>query len=343
MDMTLLAQRVVVVVFVMNVMPGAAHALTSADIDAQIQLLLQQVTTLQTKIQQYSNTQTTPTTPTTSVIPVTTTGQETKCPILERTLSLGARGTDVTDLQYFLFAEELISQSSITGTYDVTTENAVGRWQASHGIVSSGNAVTTGYGAVGPRTRALIALNCSLGPQTITLTPRTANDPAPASCPVAPKPATSCSAGWKAVTDYYGCTTSYTCSTLSGSGGGSSTTSSTSSSGSGQLSIISPVAGLTIRPGNFLYIAWRPGNVSANYVGLDLVTETGIVTRSIAVLPGSTATTYHWWTIPTGINGMWPGKYKIRVSLQTAAATYCATTAGCSVFKTAESGVFTVQ
>ena len=41
------------------------------------------------------------------------------------------------------------------------TEAAVQQWQSSHGLVSSGTAATTGYGAVGPKTRAAIASACS--------------------------------------------------------------------------------------------------------------------------------------------------------------------------------------
>lgn len=339
MDMITHRQYVYVLIFfALFSMPYTARAITSAEIDAQINLLVEQITTLQNKIQQYPRTPA-PTTPTQTTVSTQSSGSVPKtCPVIDRTLSLGMNGIDVRGLQEFLSYEELLSKTAINGYFDLQTQQAVQKWQTSHGIVSSGTAGTTGYGAVGPRTRALIQLNCALGPKTTVLTPRTATDPAPASCPVAPRPITSCTSGWKAVTDYYGCTTSYTCSTSR-----SGSTSSATSSGNTQFSVISPVQGLTIKAGNFLYISWNPGNVAANYLGLELITETGIVTRSIAVLPSLTATTYHLWTVPGGVYGVLPGKYKVRASLQTAGASYCGTTAGCSVFKTTESGIFTIQ
>lgn len=331
---------VTIIDFLILCAPLSANALTTAEIDAQINLLIQQITTLQTKIQQYSPTPvlTTPTQPT---VPVQTVTPDKSCPVIERTLSLGVSGIDVKGLQSFLYYQQLLTQTAVTGYFDIATQIAVQKWQASHGIVSSGTPDLTGYGVVGPRTRALITLNCSLGPKTITLTPLTANDPAPASCAVAPQPVTTCSTGWKAITDYYGCTTSYTCSATNGSTSGN-TTSNSSSSNNTQFSIVSPIAGLAIRSGNLLYIAWNPGTVTANYLGLELVNDTGTVVRSIAILSGVNATTYQWWTIPTGVSGVWPGRYKIRASLQTTASPYCATTAGCSVIKTAESGAFIV-
>lgn len=50
----------------------------------------------------------------------------------------------------------------VTGYFGPMTEQLVQRWQAAQGVVSSGSADTTGYGAVGPRTRALMATNCNL-------------------------------------------------------------------------------------------------------------------------------------------------------------------------------------
>ncbi|RJR14076.1 peptidoglycan-binding protein [Candidatus Parcubacteria bacterium] len=341
MGMALQRQYILLVIgLTLLFVPSTARAITTAEIDAQINLLVEQITILQNKIQQYPSTPITPMIPVQTAVPTQTSGSVTRvCPVIGRTLSLGMNGADVRSLQDFLSHEELFPKTSINGYFDLQTQQAVQTWQASHGIVSSGTVGTTGYGAVGPRTRTLIQLNCSLGPKTTTLTPRTANDPVPTSCPVAPRPITSCSSGWKAVTDYYGCTTSYTCSTSS-SGNSSNTT---SSSGNTQFSVISPVQGLTIRGGNFLYISWNPGNVASEYLGLELITETGLVARSIAVLPSLTATTYYLWTVPGGIYGVSPGRYKVRASLQTAGATYCATTPGCSVFKTAESGIFTIQ
>ena len=42
----------------------------------------------------------------------------------------------------------------------VDNQAAVKQWQREHGVVSAGNPWTTGYGAVGPRTRAAMAAAC---------------------------------------------------------------------------------------------------------------------------------------------------------------------------------------
>src|SRR3989344_4682040 len=74
-----------------------------------------------------------------------------------RTLSLGMRGDDVLALQQFLIAQKLLSADSATAYFGPLTEVAVKKFQAATGIVSYGAPHTTGYGAVGPRTRAAVA------------------------------------------------------------------------------------------------------------------------------------------------------------------------------------------
>ena len=59
-------------------------------------------------------------------------------------------GGEVSKLQRFLGVDT-------TGYYGPQTEQAVQRWQAARGIVSSGSPETTGYGFVGPRTRSAMA------------------------------------------------------------------------------------------------------------------------------------------------------------------------------------------
>ncbi len=68
---------------------------------------------------------------------------------------LGARGTNVTNLQAYLAANpSFYPEGLITGYYGALTRAAVQRFQAFYGIVSSGTAATTGYGRVGPSTLA---------------------------------------------------------------------------------------------------------------------------------------------------------------------------------------------
>lgn len=123
--------------------PLLASAETAAELQAQIQKTRARIDALKAQLTQ---TTAAPVTPQTS----------NACPRLTRTLSLGMYGSDVGGLQKFLGV-------ALNNTFDEKTENAVRSWQASYGIVSSGSAATTGWGAVGPRTRALIALNCAIG------------------------------------------------------------------------------------------------------------------------------------------------------------------------------------
>ena len=85
---------------------------------------------------------------------------QSSCPQLARNLSFGSRGSDVIQWQQYLISQNLLAADSATGYFGKLTEAAVQKWQVSHGIVSSGTAMTTGYGAVGPRTRAAIASAC---------------------------------------------------------------------------------------------------------------------------------------------------------------------------------------
>lgn len=82
------------------------------------------------------------------------------CPILTQTLSFGSRGDDVMSLQQFLITKNLLAGDNATGYFGRFTESAVQTWQSQQGIVSSGTPNTTGYGAVGPRTKSAIAMAC---------------------------------------------------------------------------------------------------------------------------------------------------------------------------------------
>lgn len=63
-------------------------------------------------------------------------------------------GGEVSRLQAMLGGQ-------VTGYFGPLTEQLVEAFQAKQGLVSSGSPDTTGYGAVGPRTRALLATSCS--------------------------------------------------------------------------------------------------------------------------------------------------------------------------------------
>ena len=81
----------------------------------------------------------------------------------------GTSGGQVTRLQRFLGVSQ-------TGYFGPETEAAVQRWQSSHSIVSSGSPDSTGYGYVGPRTRAAMAQGCD-GQTTTTNTTVTNTTP----------------------------------------------------------------------------------------------------------------------------------------------------------------------
>lgn len=79
------------------------------------------------------------------------------CPVITRFLSYGSSGTDVTNLQLFLADDGLLEMSSVSGFFGKLTETAVQAWQFAKQIVTEGTPTTTGYGAVGAKTRAALA------------------------------------------------------------------------------------------------------------------------------------------------------------------------------------------
>lgn len=78
-------------------------------------------------------------------------------PPITRMLSRGASGEDVRRLQEFLARDRSIyPEGIVSGFFGELTERAVQRYQARYGIVSDGDAATTGFGMVGPRTLAFL-------------------------------------------------------------------------------------------------------------------------------------------------------------------------------------------
>ncbi|HEY4510500.1 MAG TPA: peptidoglycan-binding protein, partial [Candidatus Paceibacterota bacterium] len=66
-------------------------------------------------------------------------------------------GGEVSKLQQFLAGDaSLYPEGLVTGFFGPATERAVQRLQTKHGIISSGSPDTTGYGFVGPQTRAVL-------------------------------------------------------------------------------------------------------------------------------------------------------------------------------------------
>lgn len=126
--------------------PAASSAQTAEELQAKINTLLVQIRALQDQIAGASA----------APAAAPTAG----CPALARTLGIGSRGADVTALQEFLRAKGYMSDEA-TGYFGVLTEAAIKRLQVANGVVSGGDAATTGYGAVGPKTRSRIASLCA--------------------------------------------------------------------------------------------------------------------------------------------------------------------------------------
>lgn len=149
-------------IIVSLLIPVLASAATVDEIRAQIQSLLNQITVLQTQLNNL-----------TSDTSITTNTSLNTCPNLFRTLSRGSRGSDVISLQQFLIAQGFLSSDSATGFFGSMTEAAVQRWQAQNSIVSYGDAASTGYGVVGARTRSAVAAKCGarLVPPSVTSCP----------------------------------------------------------------------------------------------------------------------------------------------------------------------------
>lgn len=131
---------------------------TSSPDRAVIDTLLSQVAGLQQQIAALIQAQSASTTPS---IPAPAGGATSaiECPNITRLLSFGASGIDVTNVQIFLASEGLLDTSSATGFFGKLTEAAMQAWQTLKGIVTEGTPATTGFGAVGPKTRAAL-LNC---------------------------------------------------------------------------------------------------------------------------------------------------------------------------------------
>ena len=73
-------------------------------------------------------------------------------------LQFGDIGEDVKQLQMFLKNQgiEIYPEGLVTGYFGMLTQKAVQRFQVKYNIVSSGTPKTTGFGYVGPKTRAKI-------------------------------------------------------------------------------------------------------------------------------------------------------------------------------------------
>ncbi len=79
---------------------------------------------------------------------------------LVRNLNKGDRGEEVSHLQRCLRVVGDFDFASTTSYFGEKTEAALRRLQAREGIASSGDPSTTGFGALGPKTRQLLMARC---------------------------------------------------------------------------------------------------------------------------------------------------------------------------------------
>ena len=130
-----------------------ASAVTVEELRAQVTELLSRIDALQQNIN----------TPGAGAPNATTaaTSAGVACARVSRTLKIGSTGADVTRLQQFLALDPAVYPNAlVTGYYGALTEAAVKRFQCKNKIVCEGTPDSTGYGVTGPRTAAILALQC---------------------------------------------------------------------------------------------------------------------------------------------------------------------------------------
>ncbi|MEK7628094.1 MAG: peptidoglycan-binding domain-containing protein [Patescibacteria group bacterium] len=96
----------------------------------------------------------------TSVVTVSTLGACT----ITRTLKSGMKDAttagEVSKLQRFLIRGGYLPSGNDSGNFGPMTQKSLQKWQKANGLVSGGTPATTGYGATGPKTRALFVQQC---------------------------------------------------------------------------------------------------------------------------------------------------------------------------------------
>src|SRR3989344_320449 len=140
---------------------------------------------------------------------------ENACQNLTRSLAMGARGSDVLELQRYLINDGQLLSDYATGYFGPLTQEAVGNWQRQNNVVASRD--SAGWGTVGPRTRAALALQCGgTSPQNQTTGPIGQSSGTTAStnlgqCKVVPTPVARCATSWRGVRSAGGCISSWFC------------------------------------------------------------------------------------------------------------------------------------
>ncbi|MBU3925945.1 peptidoglycan-binding protein [Patescibacteria group bacterium] len=166
------------------VVPLLSSAVTVDELNVQINALLQQIQQLQSQLQSLISigASTGSSTPT----PTMPAGTVAYCsPSMSYNLYFGLTDNDsenqVSQAQNFLAQwTDIYPEGLVTGYYGPLTESAIKKFQCNHGIVCSGAPETTGYGAVGPLTRAKIRCLCGW----CSPTPTPSFSPTPLATPI---------------------------------------------------------------------------------------------------------------------------------------------------------------
>jgi len=81
------------------------------------------------------------------------------CPVLTQNLTTGASNPEVLSLQTFLTNQQLLEPGNQTGYFGLKTQKAVGAYQCTALQICADE--TSGFGTVGPKTRAAITQSCT--------------------------------------------------------------------------------------------------------------------------------------------------------------------------------------
>ena len=260
--------------FSFYILPFAAGAITTEEREAQIQNILAQIAVLQAKIKEIQAAS--------AATPALGSQKNLPCLSLARTRKLGSRGDDVKELQRFLVQAGALSKGNATGYFGVLTEAAVKIWQAKQNIVSSGGAAS-GFGVVGPKTRAAILAACR----------RVQEKKSSAVCPPTfpPPEPLGCAGAWAKAYDANHCLTGYQCVLLSSATssllGSLNPAPSSEPRPAPSIVVSAPWIGVAVTGGNTLKISWQSINVlPRETVTLSLIdaqgNNLGVLARGVA-------------------------------------------------------------
>jgi hypothetical protein len=162
------------VVMMLCIVPIAASALTTDDVQARIRELMAKVSALNAQIKQLQG-QAVVTTPS-GTTPNAWGLKHRVCNVIDRSLAQGQTNDDVKSLQEFLKTEGYLNAEA-SGYFGALTKEALIRWQASQGVVASPDARIAGAGLFGPKTKERLRIWCGGQSQQFSATPTRGDAP----------------------------------------------------------------------------------------------------------------------------------------------------------------------